>query len=567
MADPSPLFRVEVGDSIDVLARMEAASVHAVVTDPPYGLSREPDAAEVLQHWLAGDDYRHRGAGFMGKSWDSFVPGPAIWREAFRVLRPGGHLLAFGGTRTFDLLTLAIRLAGFEIRDRILTMGGAPGDEHEVGPELAWLYSSGWPKGLNVSRAIDDEKGLKGEVIGEGAAWGTTTAEDGKAAYGDSAAAWQVRAPASDEAREWQGWSTALKPAYEPIIVARKPLDRGKTIAQQVTSTGTGAINADACRVAGANPSVARRAGAPPSQRLEHLGDDAEGRMANHASDARYAEPRPGEELGRWPPNLLLIHHPGCERVGERQVRVGVTVRENADGELRGDDVFVKRQNPGPNFSHGDGGSSRETVERWACVPGCPVAALDEQSGEVGAAAPAAGASLRDGTNGSGYSRGTFRGLPEGAEPAFHGDEGAASRFFPAFQYVPKPSGGERAAGLLERGQDRPNTHPTVKPVAMMAWLVRLVTPPGGIVLDPFCGSGTTGCAAVREGMSFVGVELDPEYASIAEDRIRWWSEIPAGVDPEEHVRRAARAHKRRNERQAAGQLDLLALTDAEAAS
>jgi DNA modification methylase len=563
MADPAPLFRIDTGDAVDVLARMEAGSVHAIVTDPPYGLSREPDTAEVLKHWLAGDDYQHRGSGFMGQSWDSFVPGPAVWSEAFRVLRPGGHLLAFGGTRTFDLLTMAIRLAGFEIRDRILTMGGAPtgGGPVEVGPELAWLYASGWPKGLNVSRAIDRERGLEGEVVGHGEAWGRTTAETGKAAFGDTAQDWAVRAPASPEAAEWEGWSTALKPAYEPIIVARRPLDRGKTIAQQVTSTGTGAININACRVESDGSHMVRETITRPGK---VAGDDREG-----ASDGMYGAGssftptnHPG---GRWPPNLLLIHHPGCERVGDRKVPVGVTVRENATGELRDRDVFSKRMQAGPNFGYGDDGGGVETVERWECVEGCPVGALDAQSGVTGASSPASGPSLR-GTNES-YSRGTFRGLADGDEPAFHGDSGAASRFFPAFQYTPKPSSGERAAGLLERGEDRPNTHPTVKPVAMMQWLVRLVTPPGGIVLDPFAGSGTTGCAAVREGMSFVGVELSESFASIARDRIRWWAEVPAGVDPEEHLRRSARAHKARAERAEAGQLDLLGLAADDAAA
>jgi len=165
-------------------------SIDAVVTDPPYGLSKEPDMMEVMRHWMNGDDYIHSSKGFMGKTWDSFVPGPAIWKEVFRVLKPGGHLLAFFGSRTYDMGTLAIRLAGFEIRDQIM-----------------WVYGSGFPKSLDVSKAIQD----------------------------------------ADSAKQWDGWGTALKPANEPICVARKPLVG--TVATNVLTHGTGAINIDGCRI------------------------------------------------------------------------------------------------------------------------------------------------------------------------------------------------------------------------------------------------------------------------------------------------------------------------------
>lgn len=165
---------------------MPENSVDAIVTDPPYGLSKEPDMAEVLRHWLAGDDYDHGGGGFMGKSWDSFVPGPATWREALRVLKPGGHALVFAGSRTQDLMTTSLRLAGFEIRDAAM-----------------WLYGSGFPKSLNVGKQLP----------------------------------------------EWEGYGTALKPAYEPIIIARKPLT--ETIVKTVAKHGTGALNINGCRVEG----------------------------------------------------------------------------------------------------------------------------------------------------------------------------------------------------------------------------------------------------------------------------------------------------------------------------
>lgn len=183
-------------------------SIDAVVTDPPYGLSKEPDMMEVMKHWMNGDDYVHTGGGFMGKSWDSFVPGPSIWKEVFRVLKPGGHLLAFFGSRTYDLGTLAIRLAGFEIRDQIM-----------------WVYGSGFPKSLDVSKAINKAAGVERTVIGRsnnGIAGGTGEFTSGNAGTAGYKAEFDLTIATSDEAKQWSGWGTALKPAHEPICVARK---------------------------------------------------------------------------------------------------------------------------------------------------------------------------------------------------------------------------------------------------------------------------------------------------------------------------------------------------------
>jgi site-specific DNA-methyltransferase (adenine-specific) len=369
------------GDCRDLLPTLEAESVSAIVTDPPYGLSKEPDAAEVLRHWLAGDDYGHRGRGFMGKEWDSFVPGPATWRECFRVLKPGAHLLAFGGTRTYDLLVIALRLAGFEIRDTI-----------------TWHHATGWPKSLDVSKAIDRAAGAEREVVGQN--------PNGRSVeplrYGGANARPNLAdnppvltAPATDAARQWEGWGTALKPATEMIVAARKPLIG--TVAENVQEYGTGALNIDGSRIEGPKPDTTRGAGGR-NGRYSELG--AQGRVVD---DGR----------GRWPANVLFSCP--CEEEHE---------------------------------------------------PGCPVRELDEQSGER--------------TSG-------------------------ASRFY----FVAKPS-------PSERGESH---HPTMKPVTLLRYLVRLVTPPGGVVLDPFAGSGTTCVAAQEEGFSWIAIEREAEYVELIRRR------------------------------------------------
>ncbi len=390
------------GDCREVLATMEDASVDAVVTDPPYEL------------------------GFMGKAWDAggVAYSGDLWAEVLRVLKPGGHLLAFGGTRTYHRMACAIEDAGFEVRDSI-----------------HWVYGSGFPKSLDVSKAID------------------------KADTGTPAAA------------EWEGWGTALKPAHEPIVVARKPL--AGTVAANVLEYGTGALNIDGCRVAGAD--------APLKWETPRGGIWQTDPTATATTDDR----------GRWPANFVLTHAADC-----------------------GDD----------------------------CAPGCPVAELDEQSGEL------RGASSRT----QRVDRSPFTG-GEGDLVAdrVHDGSGGASRFFTVtewddapFRYVAKPNRAERNAGLgglpevhrvngnkwtdqdyrVARGErpesaetgPRRNIHPTVKPLDLMRWLVRLVTPPGGVVLDPFAGSGTTLAAAILEGFDCVGVEKTDDYLPLIEGRCAW---------------------------------------------
>jgi site-specific DNA-methyltransferase (adenine-specific) len=343
------------GDCLDRLRELPDCSVDACVTDPPYGLS------------------------FMGKAWDYDVPGADVWREVLRVLKPGGHLLAFAGTRTQHRMAVQIEDAGFEIRDLI-----------------AWVYGSGFPKSLDVSKAIDKAAGAEREVAGSYTVTGTAakgqhkgraaaSADQGSAA--GCAKALDITAPATPAAQQWAGWGTALKPALEPITVARKPLVG--TVAANVLEHGTGAINVDGCRVA-ASDGYTENAVTQGINTARTSYDPRQQRSTFNPSPA-----------GRWPANLI---HDGSDEPCE----------------LLGD----------------------------------------------------------------------------------------AARFF----YCAKASKADRGEG---------NGHPTVKPTELMRYLCRLVTPPGGVVLDPFMGSGSTGKAAALEGFRFIGIEREAEYLEIARGRIQ----------------------------------------------
>lgn len=424
-----------LGDCVSVLAELEASSVDAVCTDPPYALE------------------------FMGREWDSFKPSGARLRtrrdgrsnptegksevtvpeayiaghpfqewcqrwaaEALRVLKPGGHLLAFGGTRTYHRLACGIEDAGFEVRD-----------------SMHWLYASGFPKSLDVSKAIDKAAGAEREVVGKLAA--PAGNKHGGSSYMMSVTGMPAEAditvPATEDAAHWSGWGTALKPAHEPIIVARKPL--AGTVAQNVLTHGTGALNVDGCRVEPTGESRVRVGEASQDSRY----------TAEGGTDfAALPGIRGGDPAGRWPPNILL----GPDAAAELDRQSGV-LTSGANPERRGSDKF--------RDAYGEFAGQRE------CTP----------------------------------ARGA--------------DSGGASRFFPVFRYEAKAASAERPRG------DDGTAHPTVKPVDLMAWLVRLVTPPGGPVLDPFAGSGTTAEACIIEGFRCLLIEKDPAYAELIRKRLR----------------------------------------------
>ena len=377
------MIKLLQGDCLQTMKTLADNSVDAIVSDPPYGIS------------------------FMAKKWDYDVPSVEVWKEAMRVLKPGGHALIACGTRTQHRMVVNIEDAGFEIRDVV-----------------SWIYGSGFPKSLNISKAIDKAAGVEREVVGSettcfrmanpriGNALNSTQAGDTRETDDAGYIKRDITAPATEAAKQWDGWGTALKPACEFFTLARKPLSE-KTVAANVLKWGTGGINVDGCRVAtedqlsiGSNSGGLYEGGLKGEQNGQHA-------------------------QGRFPANLI---HDGSQEVLDLfpETKTGKVTKSSSKG----------MWGTGANTSYND---------------------------------------------------------PNGG--------GAVARFF----YCAKAS---------KKDRDEGNNHPTVKPTALMQYLCRLITPAGGTVLDPYMGSGSTGKAAMKEGFSCVGCELDPEYYEIAKTRI-----------------------------------------------
>jgi len=372
-----PKNTLYLSDCLVALKDLPENSIDSVVCDPPYGLGKQPDLTALLTHWLNNESMPIKGKGFMNKEWDAFVPQPAVWKEVLRVLKPGGHLVAFFGARTYDLGTLAIRMAGFEVRD-----------------QLMWIYSQGMPKNLDVGKAICKRLG-------------------------------------SDKPNAWDGYGTSLKPSHEPICLARKPLEG--TVVNNVLLHGVGAINIDACRI-----------------------------------DAGQ------QNIGRWPANVITD--------GSQAVRESFPEAPGQSSDLK----EGARTNAHNNCYNSNIARNKAHLTRVDTDPN-------------------------------------------------------ASRFF----YCAKTSSTERHEGLEHPGDRFPkgstlrqienklenealgNHHISIKPVELMRHLIRLVTPYGGTVLDPFMGSGTTGKAAMIEKAQFIGMEIDKDYFEIAKARIAFEVEKP----------------------------------------
>ena len=422
--------KLMLGDNIQSLKKLPDNSIDSVVSDPPYGLS------------------------FMGKKWDYDVPSVDFWKEVYRILKPGGHILSFGGTRTYHRMVVNIEDAGFEIRDQI-----------------QWLYGSGFPKSYNIGKGIE-----KFNETGN-ASWNGTSEYNGGFGYTkiqlETGARKSAPVKYSNEKKiltnEWKGWGSALKPANEPICLARKPLSE-KSIAENVLKWKTGGINVDGCRVESDDKL---------KEHINKYGKDSDYGIESKTSFGQIkSNVICGNNEGRFPANLILDE--SAAEMLDEQSGIGKS------------SLFPKTGKP--IFNTKDGWNNNN---------------------------------IKD-SSGGGYS-----------------DQGGASRFF----YVAKVSKAERNMGLDEFEEHiinftpgfaskdengniiksdgtlmnpikRKNTHPTVKPVNLMSYLCKLITPPNGIILDPFMGSGSTGIAALLNDFRFVGMEMDNDYFKIAEARI-----------------------------------------------
>ena len=720
---------IVLGDCLEVLRQLPDCSVDSVVTDPPYGLGTKEPSVEDIIHYLRGERL-DTGGDFMGKAWD--IPSVAVWKECFRVLKPGGHLLSFGGTRTFDLISLGLRAAGFENRDTIA--------EDNAG--FQWKHGQGFPKSLNIGKAIDNSptarraetnplsefiervrsqasaKGFTYKTLNEAlgqkavaehvlkpsksnATWPTRETFDGLKRLLDIGDAWDwlyqdvragdrpiigrstnglapqwvaqgqagykqefdITAPLTLEASQWEGWGTALKPSWEPILVFRKPVEG--TVAENVLKHGTGGMNIDGTRVRHSGQGDFEKHKAMVD-RLKEQGGSL-GDSWKNSSDLSGASEV--SSAGRWPTNAVMVHAEGCKKVGTKKVKATSVpfdkppeaIRRSGVHSEAGGHQTIGRVQPVTGHADSDGD---ETITAWECAPGCPIRALDEQSGDRPVSGRAAAGNLH--TNAGKSDGGTVYdgGWGDNRPPAtLPNDSGGASRFFPQFEaeqttqgrWPPnavmvhsdgckkvgtktlnapvinrftdgvKPFGdgaghpfestgggteevvvwecvegcpvraldeqsGDRASTLTGRADPQhkhtlarrhvrtrrrddnatpftqqpgqvyadsggasrffpqfegqvppeapfmytgkatkreatldgqvPNKHPTKKPLALMQWLVKLVTPKGGICLDPFVGSGTTAVAAIEEGMRFIGIERDPAYHADAVKRV-----------------------------------------------
>ena len=406
---PIPEFRLLKGDCLKTLQQLEDNSIDAVLCDPPYHLQSivkrfSADDAKEAQYGKDGL-FQRASKGFMGKSWDGgdIAFRTDVWRECYRVLKPGGHLVAFGGTRTIHRITCAIEDSGFEIRD-----------------QLNWLYFSGFPKSRNISLDLDKAEG-KAETLTGGYCYGTVDKIRRPKLENASNGAPKHFATSAD-AKEWEGWGTALKPAAEPACLARKPIEKGLTVAENVVKWGTGGLNIDKSRFAYGDPcwvgpqEVVTQT-APFISGLENHRNTG-GKFQKNTSAIIQNNPSP---YGRWPANIY--------------------------------------QCPKPSRAE-----KEEGLEHLTSITGAE--AVGRKEGSAGVNNPRAGA-------------------------------------------------GRTAAEIK-------NTHPTVKPIGLFSWLANLICRPGGTILDPFVGSGTTAVAGILEGFDVIGCELTPEYWPIIEGRVTW---------------------------------------------
>lgn len=445
-------------DCLKFMKTLPDNCVDSIVTDPPYGLSSHPNISEVMQCWLKGEQYKHNAKGFMGKEWDSFIPGPEYWKEAYRILKPGGHLAAFAGSRTQDLMSIAIRFGGFEIKDT-----------------LFWLYSSGFPKSSNISLNIDRKLGYEPKIvgykqsnIGSGDSFAMRQTEGSNSEIEHLAPVYEFN---SDQAKKWEGCGTALKPAYEPIILAKKPNEKGLSTAENVLKWGTGGLNIKKCRVG-----TEKRWNSAAQSSLESF----------NASPKSGIDYKGSEVEGRWPSNILID---GSEQIEGMFYEFGETESSKKSGTRSSGQNGMFLSNGG-NFetqAYGDSG----TMTRM-------LAKLDYDEEDYQLMFYVSG-------------KATIADRDEGLDK-FELKQKAG-------EYCISAHNGENR---LEKSIKRKNIHPTVKPTKLMMWLCKLITPAGGLIYDPFSGSGSTGKGAIIEGYNFIGTEMECEYSEIANVRVQY---------------------------------------------
>lgn len=549
------------GNILDVLPSLPEAVFDACLTDPPYHLTSVSRNGSPRTNDPAKPQGRHAigSKGFMGRTWDGgdVAMRPETWALVYRALKPGAHLLAFGGTRTYHRIACAIEDGGFEIRDSI----------------LAFVHGQGFPKSLNASKALDAHFGVESPVVRPGA---SGKGAPSVAAYGDGLNVGFRARPATEPATEWRGYGTALKPSFEPIALARKPLDG--TLAENLLKWGCGGLNVDGCRVA--HSSAADRAAHEDQVASIKARGGSMAESWKNSSDLAGASDV--NDAGRWPPNCLLQHSPGCRKAGVSSVSANPTWdtpnRNTEPSAFTGSDVSKVRHangrdgEPSADRRYTDQGATSfaplpgarrddtESVDVWDCVEGCPVRELAIQSGErpsISGPNPARGRHGMWGLTG------------EGSGAVGIGDSGSAARYFPQsewdpefdditpFLYTAKPARSETDAGLQHfaprsggeatdredgsAGTNSPragsgrtggirNVHPTKKSIELDRWLARLARPvvktnaPKPLLLVTFCGSGSEAIAGLLEGYRVIAIELnntDAEpYVEIARARM-----------------------------------------------
>jgi len=516
--------KIICGDCLETMKMISDNVIDTIITDPPYGLE------------------------FMGKDWDKGIPGIIFWKEMLRIAKPGAILLSFGGTRTYHRLACAVEDAGWIIKDCIM-----------------WIYGSGFPKSHDISKGIDKRRmffdpdkfaqilknkrnklGFSLSYMDKKVCGGTTNYSwfEGRSAgtrlpqrneyikikeilkFGNELdrtfeeaerkIIGKMKAPAkpkkgtfncsldeskavitqpeTPEAQLWNGWGTALKPAYEPIIVAMKPLEG--TYANNALKHGIAGLNIDGSRIRTDDSLKGGQYSGKTRQEANCYGEH------KNLNPEQYKQSQ-----GRWPANVILSHHPECMQIGMKKIKQKSGSVSGNEPSHPGDENTVcygeyKRE----GFEAYKDKDGFETVESWNCHPECPVRLLDEQSGTLKSGKLSPKNKTKATTGWSGGSQ------ADRIKNTFEPDSGGASRFF----YCAKASRSERNAGFKK------NHHPTVKPLKLLEYLCMLTkTPTGGIVLDPFMGSGTTALACQNTGRHFIGIEIDPAYCEIAESRIR----------------------------------------------